>query len=92
MIYYHGSHIFAARKGDFKLHYYSNNPLGYPAKLEKLDVQKLYHLQHDPSEKYDLAEKYPEIIEEIEAMVKKHQSTVVPVASNLEKRIRENLP
>jgi arylsulfatase A len=89
MIYYHGSHIFAARKGNYKLHYYSNNPLGYPAKLEKLEVQKLYHLQHDPSEKFDLAEKHPEIIKEIEAMVQKHQSTVVQVKSNLEKRIEE---
>ncbi|MEX2594552.1 MAG: sulfatase [Anditalea sp.] len=87
MIYYHGTRIFAARMGDYKLHFYQNNPLGYPEKMEKLEVKKLYHLQHDPSEKYDLAEKHPKIITEIEEMVKNHQSTVVPFKSNLEKRI-----
>lgn len=87
MIYYHGTRIFAARMGAYKLHFYQNNPLGYPEKMEKLEVKKLYNLQHDPSEKYDLAEKHPEIIKEIEEMVKNHESTVVPVKSNLEKRI-----
>lgn len=90
MIYYHGTRIFAARKEDYKLYFYKNNPNGYPEKMEELEVKKLYHVQHDPSEKYDLAKKYPEIIEEIEEMVKKHQSTVVPVKSNLEKRIGED--
>jgi arylsulfatase A-like enzyme len=87
MIYYHGTRIFAARMGDYKLHFYQNNPLGYPEKMEKLEVKKLYNLHHDPSEKYDLAKKHPEIITEIEEMVKNHQSTIVPVKSNLEKRI-----
>ena len=34
MIYYHDDKIFAARKGDFKLYYYRNNPTGYPEKLK----------------------------------------------------------
>ena len=38
MIYYHDDKIFAARKGDFKLYYYRNNPTGYPEKLEKLQA------------------------------------------------------
>ena len=45
---------------------------------------------HDPSEKYDLAEKHPEIIREIQDMVEAHQAGVIPVKSNLEKRIGED--
>lgn len=90
LIYYHGTRVFAARQGDYKLLFYSNNPEGYPEKMEKLEVKKLYHVQHDPSEKYDLAAKHPEIIKDIEEMVQKHQSTVTPVPSNLEKQLPAN--
>lgn len=89
MIYYHGTKVFAARKGDFKLYFYENNPQGYPEKLEKLDSHELYNLQHDPSERFDIADQHPDIIKEIEEMVKDHKSTVKPVESQLEKRIEE---
>jgi arylsulfatase A len=87
MFYYHGSRIFAARKGSFKLYFYKNNPLGYPEKIEKLETYQLFNLQQDPSERYDLAAKHPEIVKEIEALVAQHQSTVEPVKSNLDKII-----
>ena len=87
MFYYHDQHLFAARKGAFKLVYYSNNPLGYPQKLEKLATPLLYNVEHDPSERYDLAAKYPQVIQEIEAMVQQHLSNAKPAASHLEKRI-----
>ena len=87
MYYYHGTRIFAARQGDYKLYFYRNNPLGYPEKMEKLKTYQLYNLQQDASERYDLAGKHPEIISQIEALVLRHQQTVQPVASNLEKRI-----
>ncbi|GAB3177033.1 sulfatase family protein [Telluribacter humicola] len=87
MYYYHGSKLFAARKGDYKLYYYSNNPAGYPAKVEKLEKPQLYNLQHDPSEKYNLADAHPEVIKEIEEMVKKHASNLSPAPSQIEKKI-----
>ncbi len=36
MFFYHGTKLFAARLGDYKLYYYKNEPLGYPQKLEKM--------------------------------------------------------
>lgn len=62
LFYYHGTRLFAARKGNYKLYYYRNNPAGYPEKMEKLESVQLFHVQHDPSERFDLAEKHPEII------------------------------
>jgi hypothetical protein len=69
------------------MYFYSNNPLGSPRKMEQLSSYPLYNLQHDPSERYNLAEGHPEAIKEIEQMVQKHRATVEPVESQLEKRI-----
>lgn len=87
MLYYHSTRLFAARKNDFKLYFFKNNPQGYPEKLEKLTTYTLYNLQHDPSERFDIAAKYPEKVREIEEMVRQHQATVVAAPSQLEKRI-----
>ena len=89
MIYYHNTKIFAARKGDYKLYYYSNNPLGYPEKLEKLEKYQLFNLAHDPSEKDDIMDQFPEIVQEIEELVIRHKAGVVHVENQLEKRIGE---
>jgi arylsulfatase A-like enzyme len=89
MFYYHGTRIFAARKGDYKLYFYKNNPMGYPGEMEKLESYRLFNLQHDPSERFNLADKYPEVVKEIEEMVQNHKSKVVPVKSQLEKRMKQ---
>ncbi|TDB67325.1 sulfatase family protein [Arundinibacter roseus] len=88
MYFYHGSKLFATRQGDYKLYYYKNNPLGYPAKVEKLDEVQLFNVQHDPSEKYNLAAKHPEIIKQIEQQVKAHTANMPIAASVIEKRIQ----
>ncbi len=87
MFYYHGDRLFAVRKGDFKLYFYSNNPAGYPAKIEKLEKLTLYNLGHDPSERFDLADQHPEIVEEIMEIAKKHAAEMVFGETQLEKRI-----
>lgn len=85
--YYHGTRIFAARKGDFKLHFYENNPAGYPGRMRALDTLRLYNLAHDPGERFDIARDHPEVVEEIKALVNEHRATVDSVGSRLEKRI-----
>lgn len=87
MFFYHGTRIFAARKGDFKVHFYENNPIGYPERMRKLDTLRLYNLQHDPSEKFDLAATHVDKIKEIHDLVRQHRATVDSVGSQLEKRI-----
>ena len=86
MYFYHSSKLFAARLGDYKLYYYKNNPMGYPAKVEKLDKVQLFNVQHDPSEKYELAAKQPEIVAQIEQQVKAHIAATPIAPSVIEKR------
>lgn len=85
LLYYHGTKIFAARKGDFKLYFFKNNPMGYPEKMEKLESYQLFNLQQDPSERFDLADEFPDVVKEIEEMVLNHKSTVEPVENQLDK-------
>ncbi|MEB2778153.1 sulfatase [Algoriphagus sp. D3-2-R+10] len=87
MFYYHGDRLFAVRKGDYKLYFYSNNPAGYPEKLAKLEKLTLYNLGHDPSERFDLADQRPEIVEEIIEIAKRHSEAMVFGETQLEKRI-----
>lgn len=74
MYYYHATDIIAARKGDYKLYFYENNPHGYPSRLNKLDTLQLFNLMEDPSERFNLIEKYPEKAEEIKTMVENHKA------------------
>ncbi|MEB2785376.1 sulfatase family protein [Algoriphagus persicinus] len=87
LFYYHGDRLFAVRKGEFKLYFYSNNPAGYPEKLAKLEKLTLYNLGHDPSERFDLAEQHPEIVEEIVELARLHSAAMVFGETQLEKRI-----
>jgi len=88
MIYYHGTRIFAARKGDYKLYFYKNNPDGYPEKVEKLETKQLFNVQVDPKEQYEIAASNPEIIKEIEQMVADHRANMTVAETQLEKRIK----
>ncbi len=90
MFYYHGDRLFAVRKGDYKLYFYKNNPMGYPEKLEKLDTLSLFNLSHDPSERFDIASQHPEIIQDMHDLVEKHQSNLVKGETQLERRILQN--
>ncbi len=87
MFYYHGDRLFAVRKGDFKLYFFSNNPAGYPAKVEKLEKLTLFNLGHDPSERFDLADQHPEIVEDLITIAQQHSKEMVFGPTQLEKRI-----
>lgn len=89
MFYYHRDRFFAVRKGDFRLYFYSNNPMGYPQKVEELEKPKLYNLSHDHSERFDLIDQHPEVVEEINALAHVHQPPLVFGETQLEKRIEK---
>lgn len=89
MFFYHGTRIFAARKGEYKLYFYANNPGGYPERMKKLDSLRLFNLNHDPSERYNVAHSRADVIRDIEALVRQHRLTVDSVGSQLEKKIGE---
>ncbi|PWD98536.1 sulfatase family protein [Marinilabilia rubra] len=74
-MFYRGNLVFAVRMGKWKAHYitqtsYPSGPLNYH------NPPLLYDLEHDPSEKINLAKGHPEIIEKITALKEAHEKTV----------------
>ncbi len=84
VIYYRGQKVFAIRKGAYKAHFITQSGYG-SAGPEIHEVPVLYNLNVDPSEKYNIAEQHPEVIAEIQKILKEHMATVVPVENQLEK-------
>lgn len=83
MVYYRGTKLMAIRKGPWKAHFITKPAYGREP-FKEHDPPVLYHLEHDPSEKYDVAKDHPEVIKELKAAAEKHRKTVKPVPSQLE--------
>ncbi|WP_052323370.1 sulfatase family protein [Flexithrix dorotheae] len=90
LYYYRGTSIYAARKGPYKLHYITETE--YTKDNNKIVHEKplLYNVEVDPSEKYNIADEFPEVVEAIDLMVKQHKAKVVPVKDQLAERIKKN--
>ncbi len=75
----------AVRHKEWKAHYSTQGAYGPEArKREKHDVPLLYNLHHDPSERFNLNEKYPKVLAEIAKIVEAHRKELKTPASQLE--------
>ncbi len=88
MFYYRGAKIFAARKGPYKAHFITRSAYGKD-KEKYHDPPLLYNLEHDPSEKYNIAEDHPEVITEIRKEVALHLAGLRLGEDQLAKRIKK---
>lgn len=88
MFYYRGTELFAVRKGPYKAHFVTQS--GYRGdKPVKHNPPVLYNLEHDPSEKYDVAKDHPDVIADIMKEVEKHRANLKPGEDQLAKRIKK---
>lgn len=78
-----GVQLYAVRKGPFKAHFITRPAYGRGA-AEAHDPPLLYHLGHDPSERFDVAQKNPEVIAEIRREVEAHGAGMEPGTPQLE--------
>ena len=86
MFYYHGEQLYAARVGEFKAHYLTKTSYVGQREAVKHDPPLLYHLGHDPSERFDVAADHPDVLKEIAVAVTKHKASIKPVENQLTKR------
>ena len=87
MFFYRGAQLYAVRKGQYKAHYITKPAYGRNRKDTMHDPPLLFHLGRDPSEKYDIADKHPDIIDDIRKEVALHLLTLTPAEDQLAKRI-----
>ena len=85
MFFYHGEELFAVRKGQHKLHF--TTKVEYIGQQpEHHDPPLLFHLGHDPGEKFDIAAQNPQIVRELIELAERHKAGVVRVESQLMRR------
>lgn len=87
--YYRGTKIYAVRKGPWKAHFITEWEYSRDNEYTEHDPPLLFHLDHDPSEKYNIVEDHPEVIEEIKAAVTAHKAKMVARPDQLAARIEE---
>jgi arylsulfatase A-like enzyme len=86
MFFYRGETLYAVRNGPYKAHFITEGAYrpDYPRKEHNPPL--LYNLDHDPSERFDISKKHPEVIADIQKIAEKHLKTVKHVENQLEKR------
>ena len=81
--YYRGTQLMAVRTGPWKVHFMTQAGYGGP-KPEKHDPPLVYHLEHDPAEKYDVAKSHPDVVAEAVRLASEHASQVQAPPSQLD--------
>ena len=83
MIYYHGDEVFAIRQGPYKAHFKTKTDFVGQKEPKVHDPPLLYHLEHDPAEKYNIASAHPAIVKQITERKKQHEAGVKRVPNQL---------
>ncbi|MFH1964043.1 MAG: hypothetical protein ABIJ42_00725 [Acidobacteriota bacterium] len=64
---------------------------GYgPDKPVTWDPPRLHNLDVDPSEKYNIAESHPEVLDEIRKILEEHKQNLVPGEDMLQYRLEKD--
>jgi arylsulfatase A len=74
-VYYRGAALYAARLGPWKAHFITQGAYPDP-EPERHDPPLLYHLEHDPGERYDVADENPDVLAAIRDRVAAHEASV----------------
>ena len=75
-LYWHLNKQWAVRKGDWKLYVNATDPSTNNPMDEKDSMFMLIDLKNDPGERTNLAEKYPEIVEQLKDIQKNYQKRI----------------
>ena len=85
--YYRGEQLYAVRKGLLKAHFITQSSFGAD-KPVRHDPPLLFHLGHDPSERFDVAAAHPDVLAAVANEVARHRATLTPVKSQLEETVK----
>ncbi|TWU09151.1 Arylsulfatase [Symmachiella macrocystis] len=83
VFYYRGQTLMAVRKGPFKAHLITQPAYGRGKRVTH-DPPVLYHLDHDPSERFDVAQDHPDVIADIQQSIAEHKAALKPLPTQLE--------
>ena len=90
MFFYRGQRLYAVRKGPYKAHYVTEAAYGRDRRPAEHDPPLVYHLGHDPSERFNVAADHREVVQSINKVVERHQANLVRGENQLLKRLEGN--
>ena len=86
MFFYRARALHAVRHGSFKAHFITRPDYGNEPPVEH-NPPLLYNLDEDPSEKFNVAGRHPEVVAAIQQIAAEHRKSIEPVPSQLDARI-----
>lgn len=85
VFYYRGTHLMAVRLGAFKAHFITQSAYGKDSnKRTEHDPPLLFNLDHDPSEKYDVAADHADVLKNVADLVASHRENLDVPPSQLD--------
>lgn len=87
--FYTRNNLYAIRKGPWKAHFITRPSYNNKVQPETHAIPLLYNIENDPSEKYNVNEKYPQIVKDMQIEYEKHKAGVIPVPSQLDASSRK---
>jgi len=85
LYYYRGYKLMAVRDGVWKAHFMTQDGYGQRTPKEH-QTPLLFNLEHDPSEKHNVANQHPEVLQRIKQRVEIHRKAFKAAPSQLEIR------
>ena len=82
--YHRDAQLWAVRQGPFKAHFWTQS--GYAPDRAKHDPPLLFHLEHDPSEQFNIAEQHPEIVRALKKLADDHLASIESGENQLAKK------
>jgi len=82
MAYWTRAELHAYRQGPWKLHVKQREPINYGRAVVPKEPE-LYHVEHDISERYNVAEQHPEVVERLKKAIEAHKADVEPFPDQL---------
>ena len=77
IFYYRDTEMFAVRRGPWKAHF--KTQVGYKQpKPEVHNPPLLFQLDHDPSERFDIAKQHTDVVAELTQLAEQHRASVKP--------------
>ena len=70
----------------WKAHFITQGCYGIGEKKTEHATPQLYNLEHDPSEKYNVAGNHPDVVKKLVAAADEHRKSIKPVADQLIRR------
>lgn len=84
MLFYRGTRLMAIRQGPWKAHFITQGAYVGDTQPQVHDPPLLFQLDVDPSEKWNVADRHPEVLAAVQVRAEAHRAGVEPVASQLE--------